>query len=636
MESRNAPRDHATVSHPPSSRQLENVSDSESSDSNDDDIPAITTNRLSVSPSKSLSVTSASKPVSATAPANLHANPLKKSLTEAARGGIVLYPGSKRQRTGYNMRPNSVESSSHLSPVALRPPPKTDPSPPNSPGTNTEDDVRQGLVSNMNNAFRHLKPAQSQDPVEQWPRNEEGSASPHLGEADPAESGEGKSTDNRHPGLSPVNRQRSPSEIGSMISPTENGLCEEPSEASQAAHHEAKATEDKNETGDAVSSPMGEVPVLGRENPAGVEMQAQVGATSRNTSEYDVEVPQSPVGPDRQDVPQSTSNNQKSQHTKKRSRSPKISKTRFPNKSMRSEGVTSPRELLSRATETDSIQQGQAEDSEQVNQNSDAHPSASVPGVIQTQAPKTTTPSNRISPTSNRSQTAKPNFQAKSGRAKDAAPTVNLTVPNDRAGNLNGLSRMSNHDNDSGNHEYINEYSSTNLRATVDDEPSSDFLDGFSVDFGDDDATYSPAEDSDVPEDPSDDDITAIHMDHQPLWQLCELLGDTAWGGMKGGWQWQDFDYSGAATEPARALLPLLTKLERLCKDAPRAPNLKEQSKFLRRHNDLLDYYADKIATVVEHIRTQRIEIPEHNATTRNTDPGKRKRMTRDLVLYGT
>ncbi|KAI0514999.1 hypothetical protein F5B22DRAFT_212159 [Xylaria bambusicola] len=140
--------------------------------------------------------------------------------------------------------------------------------------------------------------------------------------------------------------------------------------------------------------------------------------------------------------------------------------------------------------------------------------------------------------------------------------------------------------------------------------------------------------DNEIFDNPTDDDILAVHLNHQPLKQLCELLGDKAWAGLKRGWQGRPFHYEHAETKPARAILPLLIKLERLYQAVPSAPKLKEQNQFLREHGDMLRYYFYKIKVVVEHIRTERLGAPEGNLETENTDSRKRERMTRDLVLY--
>ena len=144
----------------------------------------------------------------------------------------------------------------------------------------------------------------------------------------------------------------------------------------------------------------------------------------------------------------------------------------------------------------------------------------------------------------------------------------------------------------------------------------------------------SHPEESEAFDSPIDDDVLAVRLDHQPLKQLWEVLGDEAWAGVKRDWQWRSFHYEHAETKPARALLPLLTKLERLYQAAPPAPKFKEQNQFLREHADMLRYYSYKIKLVVEHIRTKRLEISQDALENPNIDTHKRKRMTRDLVSY--
>ncbi|KAI5917382.1 hypothetical protein F4810DRAFT_696680 [Camillea tinctor] len=131
---------------------------------------------------------------------------------------------------------------------------------------------------------------------------------------------------------------------------------------------------------------------------------------------------------------------------------------------------------------------------------------------------------------------------------------------------------------------------------------------------------------------PSDNDLTAIHLDYQPLRDVCKLLGHSAWAGKRVDWQWRPFSCDGVATRPGRALVSFLVKLERLYEAAPVAPKLKEQNQFLREHSDLLSYYFLKIRAVIDYICHERLASPEQNKSPQNTSKGKRRKMAQDLV----
>ncbi|KAI1178373.1 hypothetical protein F4777DRAFT_115803 [Nemania sp. FL0916] len=125
------------------------------------------------------------------------------------------------------------------------------------------------------------------------------------------------------------------------------------------------------------------------------------------------------------------------------------------------------------------------------------------------------------------------------------------------------------------------------------------------------------------------DDVRAIHLDSQPLKELCKLLRSKTWAGLEKGEQWGDFNYEDAETKPAQALLPLLAKLQRLYEAAPKAPHLEEQNQFLSKHRSMLGYYHNNIQIVVDHICHQRLHIMEGDE-----EINKRTRMASDLISY--
>ncbi|KAI0204544.1 hypothetical protein F4808DRAFT_456990 [Astrocystis sublimbata] len=189
----------------------------------------------------------------------------------------------------------------------------------------------------------------------------------------------------------------------------------------------------------------------------------------------------------------------------------------------------------------------------------------------------------------------------------------------------------------------------SNGNRSFDSATLSDSLSEFDTDLGSDDGVggYSFQHDEDVFnarqklvdvesdeafKGPSDDYLS-IRLDHRPLQQLCKLLGNKHWAGVAGGWQWRHFDYVGVESTPARALLPMLAKLERLLQATPKAPDLEAQNRFLREHANMLNHYLHKIKIVVEHIRTG-LETPERDEANHQAGSRKRKRMLRDLIKY--
>jgi len=185
-----------------------------------------------------------------------------------------------------------------------------------------------------------------------------------------------------------------------------------------------------------------------------------------------------------------------------------------------------------------------------------------------------------------------------------------------------------------------------------DDEVESDFVDRSETDDRDDEDESIPAEDrfvrdihdfngresvqpqgDDVFAGPPDSDVITVHINHEPLRQVCTLLGDESWTRI-GDRQSRRTARREVETKPVRAFLRILDKLDRLFQATPKAPNLKAQNTFLRQHANMLSYYFYKIKLVLEHIRTQRLELPARNNAAGNTDPRKRKKMVRDLVFH--
>ncbi|KAI0394230.1 hypothetical protein F5Y17DRAFT_428784 [Xylariaceae sp. FL0594] len=132
---------------------------------------------------------------------------------------------------------------------------------------------------------------------------------------------------------------------------------------------------------------------------------------------------------------------------------------------------------------------------------------------------------------------------------------------------------------------------------------------------------------------PRADAFTAARITHEPLSQLCKILS-AARGTGKGDGHSQRGESGEVESRPARAFLRVLSKLDRFFQAAPKFPDLQGQNAFLGRHANMLNTYFYKIEVILKHIRTQRLEIPEHNGSVANSDPGKGEKIARDLVLY--
>ncbi|TGJ88184.1 hypothetical protein E0Z10_g599 [Xylaria hypoxylon] len=643
-----------------------NSPDAESSDEDDDDIPA---NKLpSVSPSKQVSLS---------AP-RLYVDRAKRSLSDMTRGGIVFYPGPKKPRNGYNMVPVPRESLPRSTPDSSCSPAQLH-SRANSLSSDTEDDVREGLIRVMNDALRQLQTRQAQDDVEQQPQPGGASTLDLLNEVQSEELEDaGNIVGSQDSGLPPAIPTRIIPCALPLNSDVSNGVGKGIKQLFQAAHC---ATISAGAT-------------LNRENRIDTEVQARVDAVSLHHGNI-WEIPNSPGQPSAPGGhPETTSSSdQKLQPAKKRGRPPKLPPKGLSNGAPGTEKkrLGRPRKNYPRLRhETDKeyitriarlqkkpipsfsdsdtqlpwrpspvlngIQPVAAYESEQIIQGYDAHTSAHVPAVTRDQKPNVSRLPCRPCFNDNNSQLAPElDVQPKAAPEEDEMWLVNHAEHGTRDGDLDERNRDFGRDDNLAQHEAIEngDDGSVDYNTTDDDSTTLDFIDGFDSDPGSRSDVDQSAEDSfvhdvnafnarqtrhyeddEVFENPVDDDVLAIHLDHEPLKQLCKFLGNASWVGVKGNWQWRYFDYDDAKTRPARALLPLLTKLERIYQNAPKAPNLKEQNKFLREHTDMLRYYFYKIKIVVEHIRSERLEIPERNEATPNTDPRKRKRMTRDLVLY--
>ncbi len=611
MEPRGRLRSHGQGSiRSPTDHYQRNLSAAESSDEDDDDIPA--NKPPSVSPSKRLSL-------SAT---RLSVQRAKRSLSDTVRGGIVLYPGSKRPRNGYNMAPISRESLPRSTPDALR---ARSPTHFCTDSLSSEDDVREGLVRSVNDALRHLQARQTQDDTEQ--QLELGGA-PNLHVLHKAESEEwgdaGNCVDIHHlvPGTLPLH----PDVL--------NGVGEEIKQILPASE------------GHSATVPVGATP--NREKQAQTEVQTRMYTVLPSLHDK-WEVPNLPGQPiaveEHTEAPLCRS--QTLQPTKKRGRPPKFSAKTSPN-----EAPDTGKKKLGRPRKHCPPLR------DETDKDHNARIGRLQMGII----PSFLGPDTQVLRQSSlilndtTPQTAPGlDLEPKAEPGEDAGWSLNHAELSVRDINVDNQSTDFGRDDkltQCGPIEY-NDGGHPDSDANKTDGTLSEFIDGFDSDSGsrsdvdrsfkdsfecDVDAfnarQFSHLEEDDVFESPLDDDVLAIHLDHQSLKQLCKLLGDNSWAGVKDGWQWQYFHYEDAKTKPARALLSLLTKLERLYQAAPKAPNLKEQNRFLREHADMLRYYFYQIKIVVEHIRTKRLEIPERNETTQNTDPRKRKMMMRDLVLF--
>lgn len=140
-------------------------------------------------------------------------------------------------------------------------------------------------------------------------------------------------------------------------------------------------------------------------------------------------------------------------------------------------------------------------------------------------------------------------------------------------------------------------------------------------------------DDDEAFEGPEEDDDLAIPLYSGPLRELCKLLSLKGWIGTRTPWQWERFECNTVRTEPGRALISVLVKLESLYRATPWAPDFKAQNRYLTEVAGTLRKYFREIKRIVEHIRTRRLAILKPNESLNKIDRCRRKRMTKDLVF---
>ncbi|KAJ8116924.1 hypothetical protein ONZ43_g4326 [Nemania bipapillata] len=540
----------------------------DSSDEDDDDgIPA--SKLPSVSPLKRPSTSSA----------RTSANQNKRSHSDTAQGGIILYPGSKRQRIGYNMPSvareplqNSTLNSLRTPMAAIQTPARTE-----SLSLSPEYDVPEGLVTRMNDALRRQPTYRTQDCIETRLYQAGAVTSPLLGTIE---------------SVDPEEDRASIDDDGfALPSAVLNDTNEQPSQSAYIKPASIDAGlngEDRDEMS--------------------VRLQVDNALLSAGNP---WDVPDSPAQLSAQQEPPDSSS-QMPPLAKKRdndyiTRIAALRKKPVPPMLDSNDPVPQQSSLASNATSL--IQLIGTSQLGQTSQGDGAD--ISTQGQVLNASPQPCVDSN-----------------VESG--EDGAQPINEEEPD--VGDYNDeQNRDSRRDDDDFAQ---NEAMEPGNPANADEcESASEFIDGFDTDsrsgvmeqpadasFAHDIDAFNALQTHDTGEQsfdgPSDDNVLAIDIDHRRLKQICILLRGPAWARVKGDWQWELFDYDDAETKPARALLPVLTKLERLYQATPKAPNLKEQNQFLRAHADMLRYYWHKITILVDHICTQRLEILEHGEPT--------------------
>ncbi|KAI0816190.1 hypothetical protein GGR55DRAFT_223699 [Xylaria sp. FL0064] len=573
------------------------LSTAESSDGDDDDIPA--SKPPIVSPSKRLSLSASRLP----------ANRAKRSLSDAVQGGIVLFPGSKKPRNGYNMAPVSRQSltgstsdSLHAS-VQMR-------SRTNS--VSSGDDVREGLVRSVNDALRRLQTRPIQDDFEQQPEPEGASTVRLPDEVESAEQDDAGNHIKDQDSHLPLGIPQRTSGVAALHPDVTNGVLQ-PTHSTKVL---GETTSDRNKQ-------------------AEPQMQTQVDTVLPPLDDM-WGVPSSPG--------QTVTDDQRIHPVKKRGRGrpPKLSTNNLlDNAPETRKKLGRPRKHYPRLrdeTDREHITRIARLQKKPIPFFDDLDPQPSLQPSLVSDG---TTPQIALDL----------DLQLKTEPDEDAVGTVNHAEPS--AGETSA-DRVLCHDDNHAQHEptECNDGEPTNSTVEESYGTLSESIDGLdsnsdgSSELGQAEGSFecdvdafkarqtSHPEDEEIFEDPSDDDVLAIHLDEQPLQQLCQLLGDKSWAGVRKGWQWRQFRYDHGETKSAQALLPLLTKLERLYEAAPKAPNLSEQNRFLREHANMLRYYFYKIRKIIQHIRNERLSVPKNDETAQNTDPRKSKRITRDLVLY--
>ncbi|KAJ3567388.1 hypothetical protein NPX13_g6784 [Xylaria arbuscula] len=552
-----------------------------SDDDDDDDIPAKKLPRTS--PSKPLALSAACPTVHGT----------KRPLSDATPGAIVCYPGSKKPRNGYNLAPVPRASPPRSTPDSLR-----GRIPNRSPtgSVSSEYDVREGLVRSMNDALRHLQGRKSQDDDDdddEQQRGLEAAPIPNNTESKALEDvGSGMNDHDSESLLDIPHLELSASplefDVPNSVSETDTAVAAALPNGEEQA--EVKAS---TQAGTTVQQPgdLWEIP----SSPDPREISEPISYTDH------MQQPTRKRGRPRKNYPRLRGETDNDYHT----RIARLRKKPIPahsNHDTRSNAQSLP--VLK-----DTIYQATPEVDIQLETEPKNHSTCDVSGV-------------GISATGENLNKRSPALGC------EEEPICNDLMihksDDDRRSDASDTSKTLS--------DFIEGFDS-------DPETYDDANHSLQENFGRDVKIFEARqardpEETDAFESPMDDDVLTVCLDHQPLKQLWEVLSDEAWAGVKKGWQWRPFHYEHAKTKPARALLPLLTKLERLYQVAPSAPKLKEQNQFLREHADMLRYYFYKIKLVIEHIRTKRLTITQNTLGTQNTDTRKRKRMTRDLVAY--
>ncbi|KAJ2992091.1 hypothetical protein NUW58_g2295 [Xylaria curta] len=606
-------------------------------------------------------------------PTSLRLNRVKRPFSDVAQGGIVLYPGSKKPRNGYNMAPPSRETLSRSTPASLYTPTAIAqaPSRTQSPSPSSEDGIHEGLVNSVNDVFRRRQIHRTGDYMEQGFKLVGRTPFFLLDETEPGEVrgyeprvGNG---DSRAPPTATTPLISCASALGSNASGGMNGEVKHEPMSAGAAPAEENQIETDVRAGVAVSLSRGSVWEIPKSpgQPDALENGPDAGlfsdkklqpAKRRGRPPKFSRVPNiAEVLPDDSSATEKRKQGRpRKQYPRLRNESDKDYVTRIARLRKKS---------IPRALDMDAQQPGlsssvpniaiAANELEEISQSGDTDTSNCVSSLIQDQSCNWTA-----------SDLNNSSFAQKRETKPRVEPDEHVMRPADHAGpivwddNIDEQTGDFRSDNSLAQCEPVGGGDDDDDNDTEDDNKCndsgtlSDLIDGYDTDTACDDVDQSTedsfehdvdafnarqirhTEDEESFEGPLNDDVLAIHLDHQPLRDLCKLVGNSSWAGMKGNWQWRRFDYDGIKTMPARALLPVLAKLERLYQATPKAPRLEAQNRFLREHASMLRFYFRKIKTIVEHIHTQRLETPDRNKAAHNTDPRKRERITRDLVLY--
>ncbi|KAI0477766.1 hypothetical protein GGR56DRAFT_638629 [Xylariaceae sp. FL0804] len=143
----------------------------------------------------------------------------------------------------------------------------------------------------------------------------------------------------------------------------------------------------------------------------------------------------------------------------------------------------------------------------------------------------------------------------------------------------------------------------------------------------------SDNEDLDGFQGPGDDDIFHIRLEYRPLKRICQIVRRKAWIGLKSDWQWQPYRGDGATSYPAKQLILTLSKLERLYQETPKAPQLKEQNRFLREHGDMWHHYVKSIDLIIHQMCSEHLAEPSAKELRQLTKHAKlRKEEERDMM----